>query len=85
MVDRYPPFPTITHLLAILTGPSGVSRNFDPLRGKNPQGTQESENGVVGKGSSVRGGRKPGFVRGDDTRRRGVAIFYGERAAFRPP
>jgi hypothetical protein len=84
MVARYPPFPTITHLLGILTGSSDVSRNFHPFD-ENPRGPRNRKPDLPGSGTggkSVRGGRKPGSVRGDEARRRGAAISL--RRAFPP-
>src|SRR5512140_1361856 len=52
MVARYPPFPTITHSLAILSGLAGVSRVFDPLKEKNPpRGCKNRKRGLSGSAS----------------------------------
>src|SRR5512135_1106363 len=48
-VACYPPFPTITHLLGILTGPRKVSRYFDPSDEKKSSRARDSKTGFVGK------------------------------------
>src|SRR3989339_2143737 len=54
MVDRFPPFPPFSPLGAILSGPSGVSRNFDPSEGKKTSWDEKTGNGVCA-GSAARG------------------------------